>query len=118
MSDPLTSLVKKMDETLNRAASKHPRKLGAFVILPDGPGRVDRLRSLAAKEALQRVTLSIGAPTPRYEISQEAAVTVVIYNPGRPGQQSVQANFALMECGFDETATDEIIAALVRVLPK
>jgi hypothetical protein len=45
-------------------------------------------------------------------------VTVVIYNPGRPGRQSVLANFALRKGELDSTKTDAIVAALSNVLPR
>jgi len=120
MSDPLTSLVKKIDEKVNEASPKYRQgqKLGAFLILPDAPGRADELRSFAECETSGRVTFSLGAFPPRYEINPEAAVTVVIYTPGRPGQQSVTANFALRECDLDEATENAIAEALVKVLPR
>ena len=90
MSDPLTGLVKKIDEKVHEASGKHKNKLGTFVIIGNADGRADQLRELAQRESLQRVTLCIGAAPPRYEVNPEADVTVVIYNPGRPGQQRVQ----------------------------
>jgi hypothetical protein len=120
MSDPLTSLVKKIDETVNAASGKYQggRRLGAFVISGDAAGRADQLRGMAECESLQRVTLCIGAAPPRYEVNPAADVTVVIYTPGRPGQNTVTANFALRECDLDETKADEIVAALAKVLAK
>lgn len=118
MSDSLTSLVKTIDQKVNEASGKYPRKLGTFVIIGDAKGRAEQLRELAKNEALGRVTLCIGAAPPRYEVSSEAEVTVVIYNPERPGRQSVQANFALRPGQLDETTSDAIVAALSKVLPK
>jgi hypothetical protein len=120
MSDPLTSLVKKIDHRLNEVSGKYAggRKLGAFVIMPDAPSLADQLRGLAQKESLQRVNLSIGAAPPRYEVNKEADVTVVIYIPGRPGKQTVAANFALRRRELDETTGEAILAELSKVLPK
>jgi hypothetical protein len=120
MSDPLTGLVKKIDEAVNAASGKYPggRRLGTFVIFRDTPGLADQLRAMAKNESLQRVTLSIGAAPPRYEVNPAADVTVVIYTPGRPGQNRVTANFALSECDLDESQSDAIVAALAKVLPK
>ena len=73
------------------------RKLGTFVIMRDAHGRADQLRGLAQKQALERVSLCIGDAGPRYAVAPEAEVTVVIYNPARRGQQSVQANFAFLK---------------------
>ena len=67
VSDPLTGLVKKIDQTVNEASGKYPggRKLGAFVIIGDGAGRAEQFLSMARKEGLQRVSLCIGAAPPR-----------------------------------------------------
>ena len=118
MSDPLTSLVKSIDEKVQEADGKHPRKLGTFVIIGDAPGRADQLREMARGYGLERVTLSIGPPPPRYEVNPEAALTVVIYTPGRPGKQAVVANFALRPGELDEAKCDAIVAALSKALPK
>ena len=120
MNYPLASLVKKIDETVNTASPKYRpgQKLGAFVIIGDAPGRADQLRGIAKTDSLSRVTLSIGAAPPRYEINPAADVTVVIYTPGRPGQNKVTANFALRTSDLDDCMTYEIITALSDVLPK
>ncbi len=120
MSDPLASLVKKIDDTVHAASGKYVpgQKLGVFVIMPDSPGLADQLRGLAKSESLRHVNLAIGAAPPRYEVNPAADMTVVIYTPGRPGQNVVRANFAVRECQLDETMSDEIVAALANVLPK
>lgn len=114
----MTSLVKTIDQRVNEASGKYPRKLGTFVVIGDAAGRAEQLRDLAKSEALGRVTLCIGAAPPRYEVSNDADVTVVIYTPGRPGRQEVVANFALRQGELDETKSDAIVAALSNVLPK
>ena len=118
MSDPLASLVKKINDKVEAASSKYPQKLGAFVLIGDAHGRAEELRGLAECESLQRVTLCIGGAPPRYEVNKDADVTVVIYTPGRPGRQTVTANFALRQGQLDAATTDAIIAALANVLPK
>ena len=120
MSDPLTSLVKKIDESVNAAAGKYAakRRLGTFVIMPDAAGLADELRGMAKNESLKQVNLCIGNAPPRYEVAKEAYVTVVIYTPGRPGQNTVTANFAVRECELDDLAAAAIVAELSKVLPK
>jgi hypothetical protein len=120
MNDPLASLVKKIDETVNAAAGKYKagQNLGTFVIIPDAAGRADQFRSLAKQEPLKRVNLCLGVAPPRYEINPAAEVTVVIYTPGRPGQNTVTANFALREYELDDAQIYLILAALSDVLPK
>jgi hypothetical protein len=118
MSDPLTGLVKKIDEKLEAASAKYPNKLGTFVIIGNTDGRAEQLRGLATCESLQRVTLCIGAAPQRYEVNPDVDVTVVIYSVGRPGRQTVTANFALRTGELDEAKCDAILAALANVLPK
>ena len=116
----MTGLVKKIDEKMIEAAGKHPggQKLGAYVIFGDSTGLADQLRGLGKKQDLKGVSLCIGAVPPRYELNQDADLTVVIYNPARRNQQTVQANFALRKGELDETQRDAIVAALTKVLPK
>ena len=116
----MTSLVKAIDQKVSEAAGKYAggRKLGTYVIVGDAHGRAERLRDLARKEALPHVSLCIGTAPPRYEVAPEAAVTVVIYNPGRRSQQAVVANFALRQGELDETRREAVVAALSKVLPK
>jgi hypothetical protein len=120
MSDPLTSLVKKMEQKVDEAAGKYKegRHLGTYLIVNDAAGLADHLRGMAKTEGLQRVSLCIGAAPPRYEVSGEADVTVVIYNPGRRNEQAVVANFALRKGELDDAKSDAIVAALAQVLPK
>ena len=118
MSDPLASLVKKIDQKVHEASGKNSQKLGTFVIIGDAPGRVDQLRSVATKDALQHVALCIGPAPPRYEVNKDADVTVMIYAVGRPRQNEVVANFALRTGELDETKSAAILAALAKVLPK
>ena len=118
-SDPLTGLVKKIDKQLTEAAGKIPGdvKRDVFVVFPDAPGLADRLRDLAKKYALQRVSLVIDA-APLYGVANEADVTVAIYDAVAAGRKKVQANFALRKGELDCTKRDAIAEALSKVLPK
>jgi hypothetical protein len=120
MSDPLTGLVKKMNQKVNEAAGnyKDGRNLGAYLIINDAPGLADQLRGMAKTDGLRRVSLCIGVAPPRYEVANEAEVTVVIYNPGRRNEQAVVANFALRKGELDDAKSDAIVAALAKVLPE
>ena len=114
----MTSLVKKIDQRLDAATSKGPRAPGAFVIFVNNADGLDqRLRAMAEKEALKRVNLCIGAPPDDYALANEAAVTVLIYNVDRRGQQRVTANIALGKCELDNAKIDAIVKALSDVLP-
>ncbi len=115
----MTGLVKKMDRQLQAVTAKTPRAPGVFVIFDSNAAGLDgRLREMADKEAMQRVSLCIGAPPGDYGVAGEADVTVVIYNVARRGQQKVMANFALRKSDLDEAKVNAIVKALADVLPK
>jgi hypothetical protein len=118
-SDPLTSLVKKIDQRLEAVTAKTPRNMGVFVIFDSkAEGLDNRLREIAAKEGLKRVSLCIGAPPPDYEVAAAADLTAAIYNPARRPEQKVKANFALRKGELDTATADAIVKALGDVLPK
>ena len=117
-SDPLTSLVKKIDRRL-AAAGKSARPQGVYVIFVNNADGLDkRLRAMAEKAALKNVSLCIGTPPKNYEVSGEADVTVVIYRIGRRRLEPVTANFALRKGELNEAKTDAIVKALSAVLPQ
>jgi hypothetical protein len=114
----LTGLVKKIDEQL-KAAGKHPRALGAYIIFQNNSEGLNvRLRSIAEKESLKRVSLCIGPVPDQYEIAKDADATIVIYNPGRRGEQHVTANFALRKGELTPSKIEMIVKAFAAVLPK
>ena len=89
---------------------------GSKLVVGDGLDR--RLREMAEKEALKRVSLCIGAPPQDYGVADDADVTVVIYSLGRRPQQKVTANFALRKGELDEAKADAIVKALSEMLPR
>ena len=111
----MTSLVKKIDQRLNTATGKP----GVYVIfLNNTDGLDNRLREMAQKEALKRVSVCIGAPPADYAVAGEADVTVVIYRVGQRRREQVTANFALRKGELDEAKADAIVQALCEALPK
>jgi hypothetical protein len=118
VSDPLTSLVKKIEQRMD-AAGKTDRPLGVYVIFDSNADGLDKqLRGMAEKEGVKRVSLCIGTPPKNYEVAKESDVTVVMYTLGRRPQQTVTANFALRKGELDEAKADAIVKALSDVLPK
>jgi hypothetical protein len=116
-SDPLTSLVKKIDQRMQAAAGKTSRPLGAYVLFLNNSNGLDqRLRQVGEKEAIKRVALGIGVPPADYAVANEADVTVVVYNPARRWQQRVTANFALRKEEL-KGKIDDIVKAVAAVLP-
>src|SRR4051794_19538687 len=85
----LTSLVKKIDEA---TAKNSDARMGSFIVfLSDNEDLEKQLKDLARKEKLENIVLTIDNPSgPRgYEVSKDAAVTVVFYN-----KRKVEANHA------------------------
>jgi hypothetical protein len=117
-SDPLTSLVKKIDQRMQAAVGKTPRPLGAYVLFMNNSSGLDqRLRRLAETEAIKQVSLGIGVPPAGYAVAKEADVTVVVYTPARRGNQHVTANFALRKGELNDARIDDIVKAIGSVLP-
>ena len=115
----MTSLVKKIDERLVAMTAKPQRAPGVYIIFDSNANGLDgRLREIAEKEKLQRVSLCIGPPPGDYEVNNAAEVTVVVYNVARRGQQKVTANFAFLKGQLDDTKADAIVKAVAEVLPK
>ena len=103
---------------MQAAVGKTPRQLGVYVLFMNNANGLDqRLRSMAEKTALQRVDLGIGVPPQRYEVSNEADLTVVVYNPERRGRQRVTANFALRKGELNDSKIADIVKAIAAVLP-
>jgi hypothetical protein len=115
----LAGLVKKIDQQLATVAGKTTRPLGAFVLV-DGKAEDFNMKlvSMAEEKSLTQVSLCIGAPPNDYEVASDADITVVIYQPGRRGDQKVTANFALHKCDLTDEKADAIVKAFAEVLPK
>ena len=113
-SDPLTSLVKKLDE----ATVKHEdKKLGSFVVfLSDDAGMAEKLIALAAKEKIERTIIALGeaAGPEGYGVAAEAEadVTVVLY-VGRV----VKANYAFKKGKMTADEVTRIIGDLSKIVP-
>ena len=114
ISDPLTSLVKKIDT----ATAKHrDSRMGSFIVFltDDEEGLEKKLKELAKKEDLKHIVLTIDTPTgpPRYKIAKDADVTVVLYQ-----RQKVKANFAFKKGELHEPDIDKIVADVKDILPE
>ena len=113
ISDPLTSLVKKIDE----ATAKHSDcRMGSFVVfLSEDEGLEKKLKAVAEKEKLEHTVLSIDNPAgPRgYEVAKDADVTVVLYT-----KHNVKVSHAYRKGEFKDEDVEKILAHIPKILPK
>jgi hypothetical protein len=113
VSDPLTSLVKKIDAATEKHASE--RMCSFVVFLTDEENAKDKLKSLANKEKIKKTILTIdNVPGPEdYHIAKEADVTVVLYN-----RRVVEANYAFKKGELTSQKIEQIIGDLPKILSK
>jgi hypothetical protein len=113
VSDPLTSLVKKIDAA---TAKNSDCSMGSFVVfLSDDEGLEKKLKELAKKEKIEHTVLSIDNPAgPRgYGVAKDADVTVVLYT-----NRTVKANFAFKKGELKEGDIDKIVGDVSKILPQ
>src|SRR6266852_7092372 len=112
ISDPLTSLVKKIDA----ATAKHTDcSMGSFVVfMSDDEGLEAKVKDLVDKEKLEKIVLTIdnAQGPPRYKIAKEADVTVVLYD-----KQNVKVNYAFKKGKLKDKDVEKIVADLSKILP-
>lgn len=112
VSDPLTSLVKKIDAE----NQKQGKKMMSFVIfLSDKEGMKDQLKDLATKEKLKETVLALESPAgpAGYDIPKEADVTVVFY-----ATRDIKANHAFKKGEFDAKAVDRVLEDMPKIFKK
>jgi hypothetical protein len=113
ISDPLTSLVKKIDEaTVKNKASK----MGSFVVFCSAEkGLNTKLKDLASKEKLAKTVLTLDGPSGpgAYNVSSDADVTVVLYVG-----KKVKVNKAFKKGEFKDADVEKILADLSKILPE
>jgi hypothetical protein len=113
ISDPLTSLVKKIDAA---TAKNSDCRMGSFIVFcSDSEGLEEKLKDLAKKEKLEHIILTIDNPQgpQRYKIAKEADITVVLYK-----QQKVKSNFAFKKGVLEDKDIDKIVADIKKILPE
>jgi|SRR4051812_43432656 hypothetical protein len=113
VSDPLTSLVKKIDEA---TAKNSDARMGSFVVfLSDDEGLEKKLKDVADKESIKKTVLSIDNPAgPKgYNIPKDADVTVVLYN-----KRTVKANHAFKKGELKDKDVEEIVKEVQKILPE
>jgi hypothetical protein len=110
ISDPLTSLVKKVDKVNKDEGST----MGSFVVfLSDDEALKDKAKELAKKEKLEKTALMLGnrSGPPDYEINKEADVTVILYVG-----KVVKVNHAYKKGEFKAEEVEKVIKDLPKIL--
>lgn len=110
-SEPLLRLLKKLDA----ACVRHLRQeLGSFAVFLDASEPLqEKLRGFAENVKLKKLIIASEAEKqiPEYKVSAEAEVTLLLYT-----RHQVRANFAFRKGELTDTAIEEIIAALPKIL--
>jgi hypothetical protein len=113
ISDPLTSLVKKIDSA---TTGNSKCSMGSFVVfLNDDEGFTKKLKELAKKEGLKDCVLTVldnKAGPPGYNIAKDADVTVVLYT-----DRTVKSNYAFRRGELTPQAIERIVADIPQILP-
>jgi hypothetical protein len=110
INDPLTSLVKKVDE-VNKEKGK---KMGSFVVLlSDDEGMEKKLKEFAEKEKLEKTALTLDNPSgpADYKIAKAADVTVILYVG-----KTVKVNRAYKKGEFKAADIEDIVKDLPKIL--
>jgi hypothetical protein len=116
VSDPLTSLAKKIDAA---TAKNSDCKMGSFVVFcSDDEALEKKLKNLAEKEKLEKIALAIDNPAgpEKYNIAKDADITVVLY-VGAYNKGSVKANYTFKKGEMKDKDIDKIVEDLAKILP-
>lgn len=110
-SEPLTSLVKKIDAEI---AKNGALKSFVVVLTDDGDKTAEELKKMAADAKVKSVPLTLvesPAGPPRYKIAEDADVTVMLWSGTK-----VKANHAFAKGQFTEKDVDKVVADLPKIL--
>jgi|SRR6516162_5028115 hypothetical protein len=113
VSDPLTSLVKKIDEA---TAKNKDCKMGSFVVFLNDDTKLEKqLKDLAEKEKIKNTILTIDNPAgPNgYDIAKDADVTIVLYS-----KKNVKVNKAYKKGELKDADITTIVADIKKILPE
>ena len=114
ISDPLTSLVKKIDAS---TAKNGDCSMGSFVVVltSDEDEVQKKLKDLAKKEKIKDTVLTTDNPAgPRgYNIDKDADVTVVLYTKSK-----VKVNYAFKKGEMTDKDIDRIVSDVSKILPE
>ncbi|GIW80275.1 MAG: hypothetical protein KatS3mg105_2082 [Gemmatales bacterium] len=112
ISDPLTSLVKKVNE----ATAKHSdARLGSFVVFVNANDDLEaKVKKLAETHKIDKTilsTMSTPSGPPKYKVAKDADVTVILYN-----KRVVKANYAFEKGKLTDADVQKILNDLPKIL--
>ena len=114
LSDPLASLAKKIDAATDKNSEC---KMGSFIVfLNDDEGIDKKLKDLADKEHLEKIslaTLSNKAGPEAYKIAKDAEVTVILYNKNK-----CEANYSFKKGEMTDADVEKIVADVAKIVPE
>jgi hypothetical protein len=114
VSDPLTSLVKKIEAATAKNSSC---SMGSFVVfLSDDEKLEKKLKALADKENLKHTVLTIDsnpAGPSGYNVAKDADVTVVLY-----AKKTVKVNHSFKKGELTNKDVDAIVGDIAKILPE
>jgi predicted HAD superfamily phosphohydrolase len=116
VSEPLTSLVKKIDAETAKHSDAH---MGSFVVFCSDDEELEKkLKDLAHKENLEKTALAIDNPSgpKNYNITKDADITVVLY-VGAYKKGAVKANYSFKKGEMKEKDVDKIVEDIAKILP-
>jgi hypothetical protein len=112
ITDPLTNLTKRLDGEVGR--HKAARLRAVVVMLSDDDKLERKLREFGERQGIKNVSLAITRDAPKnYKLSQEADVTVVLYN-----RRKVEANHAFRKGELDIRAVERILADVSKLVSR
>ena len=112
ITDPLTRLTKKLDAEVAR--NKAARLRAVLVILREDAETERALKEFGERQGIEKVSLAIMADGPKlYKLSQQADVTVVVYN-----RHKVEANHAFRKGELNDKAIETILADVSKVVSR
>jgi len=111
ISDPLTSLVKKLDAEVEKQTKKN---MAAFVVfLSDDDKMEQKVKDFAEKNHFKHVSFAVDTPAgpSSYKVAKDADVTVVLYK-----KKKVEVNHAFKKGEFTSQSVEAVLGDLPKVV--
>jgi hypothetical protein len=113
VNEPVVNLIKKIDAATAEHKDAH---MGSFVVfLSEDKGLEQKIKDVAGKESIKNTILALDGPEgpDRYDVSKDAAVTVVLYT-----DHMVKANYAFGKGELKDQDVDRVVGDVSKILPQ